>query len=158
MGFFCLFAFSSLGPHVRHVEVPRLVVKLNQSCSFLPTPQPQQCGIPAVSVTCTTVHSNTRSLTHWVRQGIEQASSKIINWAHYCWATMETPTNLCFLPWFLIQATRSLLVYKILFKQPSFDFINFSDVCFLFFFPALIFLLLPLYLPWFSLALHFLDS
>ena len=35
----------------------------NQSYSCQPTPQPQQCGIQAASVTCTTAHSNARSLT-----------------------------------------------------------------------------------------------
>ena len=42
-----------------------------------PTPQPQQCQIQAASVTYTTAHSNTRSLTHRVRPGIEPASSQI---------------------------------------------------------------------------------
>ena len=39
----------------------------NQSCSCWPTPQPQQCGIQAMSLTYTTAHGNTGSLTHWVR-------------------------------------------------------------------------------------------
>ena len=38
-------------------------------------PQPQQHPIQATSVTYTTVHGNTRSLTHWVRPGVEPKSS-----------------------------------------------------------------------------------
>ena len=47
----------------------------NQSCRCWPMPQPQQLRIWAVSVTYTTAHGNTRSLTHWSRPGIEPASS-----------------------------------------------------------------------------------
>ena len=47
----------------------------NQSCSCWPTPQPQQHGIQATSVTYTTAHGNAGSLTHWVRPGIEPVSS-----------------------------------------------------------------------------------
>ena len=36
----------------------------NWSCSCRPMPQPQQCGIRAMSPTHTTAHGNTRSLTH----------------------------------------------------------------------------------------------
>ena len=35
----------------------------NQSCSCWPTPQPQQLGVPATSVTHTTAHGYARSLT-----------------------------------------------------------------------------------------------
>ena len=38
-------------------------------------PQPQQCTIWAVSLTYTTAHGSTGSLTHWARPGIEHASS-----------------------------------------------------------------------------------
>ena len=40
-------------------------------------PQPQQCGIQAVSATYITAHSNARYLTYWARPGIEPASSQI---------------------------------------------------------------------------------
>ena len=60
-------------------------------CSCLPTPQPQQRGIPTMSATCTTAHDNTRSLTHWVRPGIKPASSQILVGFVICWATMGTP-------------------------------------------------------------------
>ena len=56
-----------------HMEVPRLGVELE-----LPTPQPQQFRIWAVSATCTTTHSNTGSPTHWARPGIEPSSSWIL--------------------------------------------------------------------------------
>ena len=51
-----------LGLHLRHMEVPRLGA--NQSWSRWPTPQPQPCQIRAASVTYTTAHANTGSLTH----------------------------------------------------------------------------------------------
>ena len=51
---------------------------LNWSCSHWPTPQPQQCQIWAASLTYTTAHSNVGSLSHWVRPGIEPASSWIL--------------------------------------------------------------------------------
>ena len=38
-------------------------------------PEPQQHEIWAVSVTYTTAHSSARSLTHWVRPGIEPTTS-----------------------------------------------------------------------------------
>ena len=55
------------------MEVPRLGVKW--SCSCWPMPHPQQNGIQATSAAYTTVHGNTRSLTHWARLGIELPSS-----------------------------------------------------------------------------------
>ena len=50
------FIFCFLGPHLWLTEVPRLGV--DQSCSCWPTPQPQQQGIQAPSVTYTTVLGN----------------------------------------------------------------------------------------------------
>ena len=58
-----------------------------------PTQQPQQHGIQAASVTCTKVHSNTGSLSHWVKAGIEPASSWILVRIVTCWATTGTPTD-----------------------------------------------------------------
>ena len=55
--FYCFiffFFFGFLGPHLQHMEVPRLGVKLELQ-------QP----------TYTTAHSNTGSLTHWARPGIK---------------------------------------------------------------------------------------
>ena len=51
---------------------------LNQSCSLQPTPQSQQRRIWAASVTYTTAHSNTGSLTHGARPGMEPLSSWIL--------------------------------------------------------------------------------
>ena len=51
-----------LGLHPWHMEVPRL--QLNRSYSCQPKPQPQQCGIRAMSTIYTTAHGNARSLTH----------------------------------------------------------------------------------------------
>ena len=46
--------------------------------SSQPTPQPQWCRIRAVSMTYTTAHGNTGSLTHWVRPGIKPTTSWFI--------------------------------------------------------------------------------
>ena len=58
------------------MKVPRL--GSDQSCSCRPTPQPQQCQIPAASATYTTAHGNVGSLTHWARPEIESSSSWIL--------------------------------------------------------------------------------
>ena len=71
--FFCVF----LGPHPQNMEAPRLGGS-KWSCSFWLTPQSQERQIWATSETHTTAHGNTRSLTHWMRPGIELASSWIL--------------------------------------------------------------------------------
>ena len=45
------------------------------SCSPQAAPQPQWHRVQTMSATYTTAHSNTRSLTHWGRPGIEPTSS-----------------------------------------------------------------------------------
>jgi len=79
----CLFIFVFLGLHPWYMEVPRL--GQNRSCSCWPAPQPQQCGIQAASATYTTAHSNTGSLTHWARPGIEPATSWfLVRFVNHC--------------------------------------------------------------------------
>ena len=73
--FFFLFFFVFLGPHLQHVEVPRLGV--NQSYCW-PTPQPHQLGIRAASATYTTGHGNAGSLTHRARPAMEPMFSWIL--------------------------------------------------------------------------------
>ena len=63
-----VFGFVCLGPHLWHMEVPRLWVES----------QPQQCQIWATPATNTTAHSNVRSLTHWAWSRIEPVSSWIL--------------------------------------------------------------------------------
>ena len=73
---FCFNLFVFLGPHLGHMELPRLGVE-----SELQLPaytQPQQCQIRATSATYTTAHSTAGALTHWSRPGIEPASSRIL--------------------------------------------------------------------------------
>ena len=50
----------------------------NWSCSCPPTPQIQQCGIWAESVTYTTARGKAGSLTHWVRSEIKPVSAWIL--------------------------------------------------------------------------------
>ena len=63
----------------------------NQSCSHQPMPQPQKCKIQAKSVTYTTAHINARSLTHWVRPGIELPFSRILAGLVNLWAMAGLP-------------------------------------------------------------------
>ena len=58
------FFFCILGPHLWHMEVPRLGVKS----------EPQQGRIRAMSETYTTARGNARPFTHWVRPGIKPAT------------------------------------------------------------------------------------
>ena len=67
------FFFFFLGPQLWHVEVPSQ--GSHQSCSYRPTPQPQQHGIQAASEPCVLACGNTGSLTQWARPGIEPTSS-----------------------------------------------------------------------------------
>ena len=68
--------FFFLGPYLPGMQVPRLGV--NQSCSFRPIPQPQQCQIQTSSATYTIAHGNAVSSTHWARPGIEPSMSWIL--------------------------------------------------------------------------------
>ena len=64
--------------HLWLMEIPRPGVKLQ--LQLWPTPQPWQHRIQATFVTCAAACSNTRSLTPWVRPGIELTSSQ-----RQCW-------------------------------------------------------------------------
>ena len=87
--------FFFLGPHLQHMKVPRLGV--GSSCSCWPTPQPQQCRIPAASATYTTAHGKVRALTHGARAVIEPKSS----WILVCFITTEPQQEL--LGYFLVR-------------------------------------------------------
>ena len=50
-----------LGPHLWHMEVPRLGCLIRTVAAGLHTPQPQQRGIQATPATYTTAHSNAGS-------------------------------------------------------------------------------------------------
>ena len=58
------------------MEVPRLEVE--SELELRPTPQPQKHWIWAISATYATACGIPRSLTHWVRPGIEPAYSWIL--------------------------------------------------------------------------------
>ena len=66
--------FFFLGPHLRHMEVPRLEIKSELQL-----------------LAHTTAHSNSGSLTHWAGPWIEPTSSWILVWFVNHWATMELP-------------------------------------------------------------------
>ena len=82
-----IYLFSFLGPHLRHMEVPRL--GSNWSCSCQPRPQPHQNQ--TTSATQATAHGNAGSLNHWLRPGIKTASSWILVKFITHWATTGTP-------------------------------------------------------------------
>ena len=78
--------------NIGHMEVPRIGVEWE--LQLQPTAQPQQNQIQATSVTYVTACGNTRSLTQWVRPGIEPASSWMIVGFSTCWATTGTPKKI----------------------------------------------------------------
>ena len=88
---FVLFCFF-LGPHLWHMEVLGLEVGLE--LQLLPTPQPTQCGIWAMSAISITAHGKVEPLTHWVRPGIKPTSSWILVRFSTYWATTGIPTTL----------------------------------------------------------------
>ena len=89
-----LFIYLFSGPHLQHMEAPRLGVKSELQ---LPTYTTATATWDRVSsVTYITAHGTTRSLTHWVRPGIKAASSWIlVGWLTH-WAIMRTPCTLRF--------------------------------------------------------------
>ena len=104
------FFFPFLGPLLWHMEVPR--IELNQSCSRWPTPEPQERGIGAASVTYTTAHDNTESLTHWARPGIKPSTSWFpVRFVNH-WATMATPTSVLYL-------LRMLVLFYMFYKSKA---------------------------------------
>ena len=71
-------AVSFLGPHLWHIEVPRLGVKSELQLLAYTTATTQDPS-QALSMTCDTMaHSNIRSLTHLARTGIKPTSSWIL--------------------------------------------------------------------------------
>ena len=74
--FLWIFIYLFLGPHLWHMEVPRLGVES----------EPQLPGYTTATVmphlshvgNLHTAHGNDRSLTHWVRPGIQPVSSWIL--------------------------------------------------------------------------------
>ena len=94
--FVCLFCFCFfLGPHLRHMEVPRLGVLLKLHLPATAT----ATGDPSLVSTYTTAHSITGTLAHWAQPGIESESSWILVRFLNHWATTGTPTcsvGLCF--------------------------------------------------------------
>ena len=97
LSFFFLFVFFFCsGPNLWHTEVPRL--RVNQSYSCWPMPQPQPPWIQAASVTYAAAHGNTRSLTQLMeaRDGthILMDTSCVLN-------PLSHNGNSCFKPLFL---------------------------------------------------------
>ena len=82
--FFCLF-----GPHLWHIEVPRLGVESELQLRL--TPRPQYHQIWATFVTYAAAYSNTKSLPAQSSQGIEPTSSWRLCPILTCWAIKETP-------------------------------------------------------------------
>ena len=68
--------FFFLGPHLWHVEVPRLGVELELQLQLLATPQQHQ--IPAASATYARAQGSAGSLTLWARPGIKPTFSWIL--------------------------------------------------------------------------------
>ena len=100
--FIYLFCFFWWGAHLLHMEVPRLGVKLELQLTAYTKATETQDWSQATSATYTTVHSNTRSLTHWARPRVEPTSS----WMQVRLVTAELPWEL--LPCFKFNRTDRL--------------------------------------------------
>ena len=89
---FFFFCFCFLGPHLQHMEVPRLGVELE----LQPLAYTTATATRDPSHICTLCHSlgNARSLTHWVRPGIKPASSWILAGFISHWTWRELPNVL----------------------------------------------------------------
>ena len=74
------FSFVFLGLHLQHM-----------SCSFQPTPQPQQCQIQAMSAAYTTAHGNTSSLIPLSHARDRTCVLMDTSQIRFCWAMMEIP-------------------------------------------------------------------
>ena len=68
--------FVFLGPHLQHMEVPKLGVKSELQLPAYSTVI--RCGIQAMSMTFTTAYGNLGSHGHRVRPGIEPTTSSWI--------------------------------------------------------------------------------
>ena len=75
--FFFISFFCFLGPHLQHMEVPRLGVKSEVQLPSHTTATAMWDPSQVCAVTYTTDHSNAGSLTHWARQWIKPVSSWI---------------------------------------------------------------------------------
>ena len=88
--FFFLSFFVFLGPYLRHMEVPKLGVKLELQLPAYATTTATPDLHTAASSTYTTAHCNARSLTHWAVQG-SNCILMDISQIHFHWATTGTP-------------------------------------------------------------------
>ena len=70
-----------LGPHLRHMEVPRLGAE-------------SELQLPAY----TAAHGHAGSLTHWPRPGIKPETSRFLVGFVNCWAPTGTPITTIFKP------------------------------------------------------------
>ena len=108
--FFCLSVFSRATPAAYGGSLAR-GCWIRQSCSHQPTPEPQQHGIQAVSVTYTTAHSNAGFLTHWATPGIEPANSWfLVRFVNHR-AMTGTPTTQLF-QWVLCTLPKQIMPCK----------------------------------------------
>ena len=96
MKVFFFFFLVFLGPHLRHMEVPRLGVE--SELQLPASPQPQQRQTWASPATYPTACSNAGSLTYWARPGIEPTSSWIL--VGFLLTEPQSPgINLCIWQW-----------------------------------------------------------
>ena len=106
--FFCLFFSFFKATSIAYVDSQARGSNQSYSCQ----PQPQQHGIWAISGTYITAHSNARSLTHWMRSGIEPSSSWILVRFINHWAMKELWTPIFNWRYLTEIARRSYLVFS----------------------------------------------
>ena len=105
---FILFFLPFLGPHLQHMEVPRLRGPIGAVGASL-CQSHSNMGSRLRLVTYTTAHGNTRSLTHWARPGMEPATSSFLVGLVNHWAATGTPHllfkchHLAISVWYILQ-------------------------------------------------------
>ena len=93
------FFFTFLGPHLQHVEVPRLGIEkklqLLAYATATATRNPSAIFVRA--------HPNARSLTHWVRPGIKPTSSWIlVRWTQFLLSRDGNSSSFLFILFFFL--------------------------------------------------------
>ena len=102
------------------MEVPRLGVKSELWLLAYTTATETWDEIQAMSATYITAHGNAGSLTHWMRPGIEPATSWVLVGFVNCWAMKGTPVQYIF----KLTLMHVLYEHKLVKNQLNIEYVN----------------------------------
>ena len=114
--FWFWFWFWFLGPHPRHMDVPRLGVKVELQLLAYAT----ATAMPDPSLVCNLYHS---SQQHWIPNPLSKARARThifmdASWIHFHWSTMGTPEK-CTSDYWSPKSFQRLLKFKGLMTLPQ---------------------------------------